>query len=92
MERSCSDNTTALTDTECEVFLAGCRTNGAGCIPGTSLCSEYKGTRDVCQQFSSTVNGKTTRCYNTSCANENTTCFNKQCSDNDSFTQDSDCE
>jgi hypothetical protein len=42
--RVCTDNTSATTDDECEIFLSGCLTNGVGCIYKSSSCSAYKGT------------------------------------------------
>jgi hypothetical protein len=43
-DRTCADNTTATSDSECDAFLTGCLTTGAGCISKSSGCSAYKGT------------------------------------------------
>lgn len=41
----------ATTDTECEIFLTGCKTTGKGCIDSTVPCSTYIGTRSSCLTF-----------------------------------------
>ena len=42
--RICTHNTTSTTNPDCETYLTGCVTNGAGCIPNTEPCTTYKGT------------------------------------------------
>lgn len=34
--RTCADNTTATSDTECNTYMKGCITKGAGCVDKTS--------------------------------------------------------
>ncbi|TNV71570.1 hypothetical protein FGO68_gene4687 [Halteria grandinella] len=87
-DRTCADNTTATSDSECESFLTGCLTTGAGCISKTSGCSAYKGTQDDCSKFKG-LSG-TVLCYNTSAATATTACKDRACTDL-AGTSDTDC-
>ena len=43
LARTCYDNTTASSDSDCEAYLTGCITNGAGCVKLSDGCSLFKG-------------------------------------------------
>jgi len=45
INKTCYDNVTATTDSECDTYLSGCVTRGAGCIPNTESCTSYRGTK-----------------------------------------------
>ncbi|CAD8212117.1 unnamed protein product [Paramecium pentaurelia] len=49
--KTCYDNVTAKTDSECDNYLSGCVTRGTGCIPNTEPCTSYRGTKQQCELF-----------------------------------------
>ncbi|CAD8113351.1 unnamed protein product [Paramecium primaurelia] len=77
--RTCADNTTAISDTECASYLKGCITKGTGCLDATSLCTAFKGDQATCAKFF----GSSGRdyCWNTSAALATANCAKKKCSD-----------
>ncbi|CAK67224.1 unnamed protein product (macronuclear) [Paramecium tetraurelia] len=77
--RTCADNTTATSDTECAAYLKGCITKGTGCIDATSSCTGFKGDQATCAKFMGS-SGKD-YCWNTSTALATATCAKKKCSD-----------
>ncbi|TNV71507.1 hypothetical protein FGO68_gene15846 [Halteria grandinella] len=84
-DRQCSDNTTATKDDECDQFLSGCVTNGAGCLPKNSACGAFKGTQDICKTF----NGSKGFCWNTSLTAASN-CVDRVCTQY-TGTTDTDC-
>ncbi|CAK61922.1 unnamed protein product (macronuclear) [Paramecium tetraurelia] len=77
--RTCADNTTASSDTDCAAYLKGCITKGTGCIDATSQCGGFKGDQATCAKFLGS-SGKD-YCWNTSTALATATCAKKKCSD-----------
>ncbi|CAD8211577.1 unnamed protein product [Paramecium octaurelia] len=77
--RTCADNTTATSDTDCAAYLKGCITKGTGCIDATSSCSGFKGDQATCAKFMAS-SGKD-YCWNTSTALVTAACAKKKCSD-----------
>ncbi|KAM3134358.1 hypothetical protein pb186bvf_013471 [Paramecium bursaria] len=47
------------TDAQCNQFLSGCVTNGRGCLPSDSLCSQYQGSMSQCLKFTQSQKGCT---------------------------------
>ncbi|CAD8113555.1 unnamed protein product [Paramecium primaurelia] len=77
--RTCADNTTAISDTECASFLKGCITKGTGCLDATSTCAAFKGDQATCAKFFGS-SGKD-YCWNTSTALATANCAKKKCTD-----------
>ncbi|CAK67225.1 unnamed protein product (macronuclear) [Paramecium tetraurelia] len=77
--RTCADNTTATSDTDCAAYLKGCITKGTGCIDATSSCSGFQGDQAICAKFLGS-SGKD-YCWNASTALATATCAKKICSD-----------
>ena len=44
VDKICTHNTTATTDSDCKDFLSGCLTNGQGCLDQSLDCTNYTGT------------------------------------------------
>nr|CAA59447.1 alpha-51D-immobilization antigen [Paramecium tetraurelia] len=77
--RTCADNITASSDTDCAAYLKGCITKGTGCIDATSSCGGFKGDQATCAKFLGS-SGKD-YCWNTSTALATAVCAKKKCSD-----------
>ncbi|CAD8161687.1 unnamed protein product [Paramecium pentaurelia] len=77
--RSCSDNTTAISDQQCSQYLKGCITKGEGCIQESALCSEYQGNQAICQKFKG--NNGQDHCFSTSISVIYTPCRKLECRD-----------
>ncbi|CAD8175771.1 unnamed protein product [Paramecium pentaurelia] len=77
--RTCADNTTATSDTECATYMNGCITKGTGCLDATSSCTVFKGDQATCAKFLG--NSGRDYCWNTSTALVTANCAKKKCSD-----------
>lgn len=51
VDKLCTHNSTASSDTECRAFLVGCVTTGTGCISSTEECTSYQGNQVNCNKF-----------------------------------------
>ncbi|CAK89346.1 unnamed protein product (macronuclear) [Paramecium tetraurelia] len=77
--RTCADNTTSTSDTECAQYLKGCITKGTGCVDATSQCTVFKGLQTTCSKFMG--NSGKDYCWNASNAVETASCQKKKCTD-----------
>ncbi|CAD8129826.1 unnamed protein product [Paramecium sonneborni] len=78
-QRSCTDNTIALSNKECSDYMIGCVSKGIGCIDQNLPCRAYIGDQNTCSQFMGS-NG-TKYCWNTSQASLKSNCIEMKCSD-----------
>lgn len=49
--RVCTDNTTSTTNSDCEAFLPGCKTSGAGCVVNAAVCYTFLGNSSTCSSY-----------------------------------------
>ncbi|CAD8149880.1 unnamed protein product [Paramecium octaurelia] len=89
--RTCYDNISAQSDTECNKFMQGCVTRGFGCIPNTEPCTSYRGTKIQCEQFKQLINKEFVYCSGLLTNQSNTKCKVRICSDNTTATSDQEC-
>ncbi|CAD8055005.1 unnamed protein product [Paramecium primaurelia] len=95
--RTCYDNVTATTDSECDTYLSGCVTRGTGCIPNSEPCTSYRGTKQQCELFKkyTGLDDKKNPTYEY-CSGDagnivTSKCKERTCADNTTATSDAEC-
>ncbi|CAD8081428.1 unnamed protein product [Paramecium sonneborni] len=90
--RTCYDNISATTDTECNEFMRGCVTRGFGCIPNSEPCTSYRGTQTECEQFKYLINKEYIYCSGSKLNISTSICKERICSDNTVAVSNQECQ